>query len=174
MPWDWDIDTQVSEATLFRLADDFNGTVVHYNTADPNTQDSYLLDVNTWARQRDRGNGLNIIDARWIDMQTGLYIDITGLSRLDKEKPNEWGCKNNHFYTIDDIYPLRHTTFEGAAAKVPFLYEKVLMDEYQEKALKETHYNHYTWNPALEEWISDEEIAAEEDKKNEKDGRQYE
>jgi hypothetical protein len=141
MPWDWDIDTQVSEATLFRLADEFNGTVAQYNTTNPDTQHSYLLDVNPWARQRDRGKGLNIIDARWIDMQTGLYIDITGLSKLNEEKPNEWGCKNNHNYMLSDIYPLRASFFEGVPAKVPYRYESVLIDEYGEKALLETHYN---------------------------------
>ncbi|KAL2824889.1 LicD family-domain-containing protein [Aspergillus cavernicola] len=174
MPWDWDIDTQVSEATLFRLADHFNGTVVQYNTTHPDAQHSYLLDVNPWARQRDRGKGLNIIDARWIDMQTGLYIDITALSRLDKEKPNEWGCKNHHKYLINDIYPLRQTTFEGVAAKVPFRYEQVLTDEYNEKALTDTHYNHFTWDSQTEEWTPDEVFAAEDDKKDEKDDRQYE
>ncbi|KAL4816297.1 LicD family-domain-containing protein [Aspergillus spinulosporus] len=177
MPWDWDIDTQVSEATLFRLADEFNGTVAQYNTTNPDTQHSYLLDVNPWARQRDRGKGLNIIDARWIDMQTGLYIDITGLSKLNKEKPNEWGCKNNHNYMLSDIYPLRASFFEGVAAKVPYRYESVLIDEYSEEALSETHYNHYTWDRKQEEWVSDEIIAAKEKEKakeGDKDGRQYE
>ncbi|KAL5002566.1 LicD family-domain-containing protein [Aspergillus recurvatus] len=180
MPWDWDIDTQVSEATLFRLADEFNGTVAQYNTTNPDAQHSYLLDVNPWARQRDRGKGLNIIDARWIDMQTGLYIDITGLSKLNKEKPNEWGCKNNHNYMLSDIYPLRASFFEGVAAKVPYRYESVLIDEYSEKALSETHYNHYTWDAQQEEWVSDEVIAAEKEKEKaiakdgDKDGRQYE
>ncbi|KAL5342361.1 LicD family-domain-containing protein [Aspergillus crustosus] len=173
MPWDWDIDTQVSEATLSRLATEFNGTVARYNTT-PSGQHSYLLDVNPWARQRDRGMGLNIIDARWIDMQTGLYIDITGLSRLNKEKPNTWGCKNNHNYLISDIYPLRASYFEGVAAKVPFRYESVLTDEYTGKALTETHYNKYTWDPVVEEWLSDEVIAANKAKEEEKDDRQYE
>ncbi|KAL4964490.1 putative mannosylphosphate transferase (Mnn4) [Aspergillus stella-maris] len=178
MPWDWDIDTQVSETTLFRLADEFNGTEYHYNTTNPDVEHSYLLDINPWARQRDRGMGLNIIDARWIDMKTGLYIDITGLSRLNELKPNEFGCKNNHNYLVNDIYPLRSTFFEGVAAKVPFRFESVLKDEYHEKALKETKYNHYTWDPALEEWISDEVIAAQKAKEKEeqegKDDRQYE
>ncbi|KAL4934636.1 putative mannosylphosphate transferase (Mnn4) [Aspergillus undulatus] len=178
MPWDWDIDTQVSEATLFRLADEFNGTEHHYNTTYPHVEHSYLLDVNPWARQRDRGKGLNIIDARWIDMKTGLYIDITGLSQLDKLKPNEWGCKNNHKYLISDIYPLRSTFFEGVAAKVPFRFETVLKDEYKDKALTDTTYNHYTWDSELEEWISDEVIAAQKQKEDEeaegKDDRQYE
>ncbi|KKK20584.1 hypothetical protein ARAM_004044 [Aspergillus rambellii] len=159
MPWDWDIDTQVSEATLFRLADEFNNTIVRIPTSDPNVQQSYLLDINPWARQRDHHEGLNIIDARWIDMQTGLYIDITGLSKLDPEKhPNQLQCKHDHKYQINDIYPLRMTSFEGVAAKVPFRYEAVLTDEYQETALTNMHYNDHTWIPELEEWVSDKEL----------------
>ncbi|KAL3481874.1 LicD family-domain-containing protein [Aspergillus californicus] len=176
MPWDWDIDTQVSEATLFRLADQFNGTVVQYNTTDPVAEHSYLLDVNPWARQRDRGKGANIIDARWIDMKTGLYIDITGLSRLDKDRPDEWGCKNYHKYMINDIYPLRQSTFENVAAKVPYSFEAVLTDEYHAKALTEPHHHNHTFVPDLHEWISDEVIAAKkaEKEKDGKDDRQYE
>lgn len=115
--------------------------MIEYNTTNPDAQHSYLLDINPWARQRHRGKGLNIIDARWIDMQTGLYIDITGLSQLNKEKPSEWSCKNNHNYLMSEIYPLRSSFFEGVAAKVPFRFEKVLKDEYMAKSLQDTHYN---------------------------------
>ena len=51
----------------------------------PSTTRKYLLDVNPYARQRHRGDGMNIIDARWIDTRNGLYIDITGLSELNPE-----------------------------------------------------------------------------------------
>ncbi|KAL4809379.1 LicD family-domain-containing protein [Aspergillus unguis] len=172
MPWDWDIDTQVSEATLFRLADDFNGTVSQYNTTNPDAQHSYLLDVNPWARQRANGKGANIIDARWIDMDTGLYIDITGLSRINKEKPNEWEDKHKHSYMLNDIYPLRASFFEGIAAKVPFRFENVLIDEYKEKALTETHYNHYTWDSEQEEWVADSLLPSNKDKGDKKGDRQ--
>ena len=141
MPWDWDIDTQVMDTTLFHLADHFNQTVVQYTTTDPDVERRYLLDINPWARQRDRGMGLNIIDARWIDITTGLYIDITGLSRLTAEKPTEWECKNGHKYQTHDIYPLRRSTFEGVQAKVPFRYDGVLTEEYTKKALTQTQFH---------------------------------
>lgn len=104
-------------------------------------QRSYLLDINPWSRQRERGQGLNIIDARWIDTTTGLYIDITGLSRLDPDNPGAWGCKNFHKYRLQDIYPLRRTTFEGVLAKVPFRYESLLREEYGDKALTATSFH---------------------------------
>lgn len=141
MPWDWDIDTQVPDTTLLYLADHYNQTIVDYLPPDADEERKYLIDVNPWARQRDRGKGLNIIDARWIDMKTGLYIDITGLSNLDPKQPDTWQCKNNHKYEMTDIYPLRKTTFENVVARVPFHYDSVLVEEYNQKALISTHYH---------------------------------
>ncbi|KAG2415285.1 hypothetical protein HFD88_006476 [Aspergillus terreus] len=168
MPWDWDIDTQVPDTTLLYLADHYNQTIVQYSPDDSDVQRKYLLDVNPWARQRERGKGLNIIDARWIDMRTGLYIDITGLSKLDPERPDMWQCKNNHKYELTDIYPLRRTTFEGVVARVPFQYDSVLVEEYSQKALISTHFHNHTWHPELEEWLPGSPDPEEDD------GRQYE
>ena len=81
LPWDWDIDTQVSGSTLAYMGKHHNQTRYSYTAIDdPNIQRSYLLDVNAAIDERERGNGNNIIDARWIDVRNGLYIDITGLS----------------------------------------------------------------------------------------------
>ena len=97
LPWDWDIDTQISESTL------------------------------------------SIIDARWIDMHTGLYVDITGLSETSPDvSPGFVSCKNNHRYKVSDLFPLRETAYEGIIAKVPFGYDKILIEEYNESALVTT------------------------------------
>ncbi|KAJ5097348.1 hypothetical protein N7456_008069 [Penicillium angulare] len=160
LPWDWDMDTQVPDTTLAYLADHYNHTVVEYEAPLSGEQRQYLLDVNPWSRQRERGQGQNIIDARWIDIQTGLYIDITGLSRLKPdEHPDIWQCKNFHEYRIGDIFPLRKTTFEGVEAKVPFEYDSILLDEYSEQALINTTFHNHTWIPELAEWISDDALA---------------
>ncbi|EAW07569.1 putative mannosylphosphate transferase (Mnn4) [Aspergillus clavatus NRRL 1] len=173
LPWDWDIDTQVPDTTLLQLADDFNQTIFHYTAADSNAERKYLLDINPWARQRERGQGLNIIDARWIDMRTGLYIDITGLSRLEKDKPHQWQDKNNHKYQTGDIYPLRKTVFEGMPAKIPFQYDAILIEEYSQKALTTSNFHNHTWYPDLQEWVSDDDDEFTT-KKDLEDDRQYE
>lgn len=135
------MDTQVPDTTLAYLADHFNHTIVEYTTPDSPIIRQYLLDINPWSRQRERGQGHNIIDARWIDIQTGLYIDITGLSRLELEHhPDIWQCKNFHKYRLIDLYPMRRTFFEGVPAKVPFAYDQVLREEYSEKAMTETKF----------------------------------
>ena len=84
---------------------------------------------------------MNIIDARWIDLRNGLFIDITGLSETHPDtNPGIWSCKNYHRYHTSDLYPMRETVFEGVVAKVPYSYDKILIDEYQEKALVVTEY----------------------------------
>ncbi|KAI0542106.1 hypothetical protein GGR58DRAFT_453997 [Xylaria digitata] len=83
-----------------------------------------------------KGNGANVIDARWIDTSNGMFIDITGLRERDIERsPGVWSCKNNHRYRTDELWPLRRTEFEGAEAWIPYAFDKVLADEYGPKSL---------------------------------------
>ncbi|GEQ69206.1 hypothetical protein JCM33374_g2877 [Metschnikowia sp. JCM 33374] len=82
-PWDADYDVQMPIADLHKLSRQFNQTViVDFGTS--NSQEvrlgRYFLDCGTWVSHRGPGNGLNNIDARFIDMDSGLYIDITGLA----------------------------------------------------------------------------------------------
>jgi hypothetical protein len=100
--------------------------------------------VNPWIKERVRGNGMNVIDARWIDIRNGLFIDITGLSETRPDThPDVWSCKNNHRYHTTELFPMRETMFEGVLAKVPYAYDKILTEEYQEKALINMEYNGY-------------------------------
>lgn len=82
-PWDADIDVQMPVADLHKLSRYFNQTVVV--DFGPSTDlgvryGRYFVDCGTWISHRQTENGLNFIDARFIDMDLGLYIDITGLA----------------------------------------------------------------------------------------------
>ena len=141
LPWDRDIDTQVSEATLTYMINHLNQTIFHYISRDDKVERKYVLDVNTYATERQPGLGMNIIDARWIDVQNGLYIDITGLSELQPDsEPGVVSCKNNHRYNITDLYPLKETEYEGVPAKVPYNYNEILIEEYGQMALVATQF----------------------------------
>ncbi|KAI9752959.1 MAG: hypothetical protein M4579_005390 [Chaenotheca gracillima] len=160
LPWDWDLDTQVSGATLEYLGKHHNMTTHHYVSEDGKTERDYLLDVNPWAWQRERGDGMNIIDARWIDIRNGLFIDITGLSETKPDTaPGIWICKNYHRYKTTDLYPLRESTYEGVPVQVPYAYEAMLIEEYEAKALMLTEYEGHRWEPNTKEWVkyTDEE-----------------
>ncbi|KAF2462382.1 LicD family-domain-containing protein [Lineolata rhizophorae] len=166
LPWDWDIDTQVSDATLKYMGAHLNHTTYVYNSDDKHTRRRYLLDVNPYSVERVRGNGKNIIDARWIDVSNGLYIDITGLSDVELERPGILSCKNNHHYRVDELYPLRLSSYEGVQMLVPYAYESILADEYTDKALTETHFEGHNWDADIKEWIQNpEEIQDSEEAK---------
>ncbi|KNG50358.1 mannosylphosphate transferase [Stemphylium lycopersici] len=163
LPWDFDLDTQVSDATLQHLGKVHNQTKYPYVSYDGTVQREYLLDVNPWIWERERGDGANIIDARWIDMRNGLFIDITGLAETHPDdRPGEWVCKNYHRYQTTELYPMRETMFEGVVAKVPYNYDKILVDEYKEKALTVTEFHGHRWDAEKREWVKSEEVERKE------------
>lgn len=146
LPWDWDIDTQVSGATLERMAKDLNRTTHHYTSLEHGVSRDYLLDINPAAVERERGDGYNIIDARWIDVRNGLYVDITGLSETHADvQPGILSCKNYHRYRTTDLFPLRESMFEGVPAKIPYAYETILADEYKIEALVSVDFHGYVF-----------------------------
>lgn len=149
MPWDWDLDTQVSSATLAWLGENMNMTRHNYTGRgdDGNTSTrEYLLDINPYHVERVRGDGMNVIDARWIDMRNGLFIDITGLAEVNPStQPGIWSCKNYHRYRTRDLYPLRETEFEGVPALVPYSFDRILTDEYTQNALTKTLHEGYVF-----------------------------
>ncbi|KZF20644.1 hypothetical protein L228DRAFT_175998 [Xylona heveae TC161] len=172
LPWDWDLDTQVSGATLDYLGDNLNYTTHNYVSEDKKVQRQYFLDVNPWAIERTRGDGNNVIDARWIDVRNGLYIDITGLSETHPDiAPGIWSCKNYHRYKTTDLYPMRESIFEGVPALIPYNYDKILVEEYQHKAMSLTHYEGHTWNATLKHWAKDPEEEKKENNKRNRLGR---
>lgn len=145
LPWDYDVDAQVTGRTLIVLAKRYNGSLHEYiddddendegeerkgkcdeegedhadpqestygsaqkqkqqhqqrqqrrkvprpadtanraNRANNNNNSSrtrrYLLDVNPFATSSPgRGTGANVIDARWVDVDTGMYVDVTAV-----------------------------------------------------------------------------------------------
>jgi hypothetical protein len=144
MPWDYDLDVQVSSPTLYWLGENLNRTEHPYEYEDadgtPRTK-SYMLDVNPHHVMRDRGDGQNVIDARWIDLSNGMFIDITGLAEREPERsPGIWSCKNFHRYRTTDLYPMRQSEFEGVPATVPYSFERILVEEYGMKSLVVTEW----------------------------------
>ncbi|KAM0703970.1 hypothetical protein Q7P35_008976 [Cladosporium inversicolor] len=144
MPWDSDIDVQITEKSMQHLAEFYNMTVHRFNLPNEGHTRDYLLEINpNWANPSTTDSN-NKIDARWLDMTTGLYVDITTLRRdLQAEASGTKGalmCKDKHRYVNEDIFPLRDTMFENVPAKVPFAYADVLTQEYGASSLQNTIY----------------------------------
>ena len=143
LPWDRDIDVQVTDWTLFQLGDRYNQSQYQYIDSDtkPPRRRKYLLDINRCVRERERGDGMNVIDARWIDMENGMYIDITGLSETHPDvMPMVLADKNYHRYKVEDLYPMRRSVFEGVSVLIPYAYQEILLEEYTDKVFKTLEY----------------------------------
>lgn len=93
-PWDTDIDVQMPIAELYNLGRRFNQSLVIENSGGDNKKfngmGKYFIDVGSSITHRTKGNGNNNIDARFIDVDTGLYIDITGLAITGTPAPSRY------------------------------------------------------------------------------------
>ncbi|RCI13283.1 hypothetical protein L249_0657 [Ophiocordyceps polyrhachis-furcata BCC 54312] len=155
MPWDMDADVQVTEVDLYYLAAHHNMTVYYYKYGDMKDGRYFLLDVNPHFEHRDTDDSLNLIDARWIDMATGLFIDITA-ARYHLEHPAGEGIlydKNGHEFRDTYVYPLRNTTFEGVRAMIPFRYKDMLESEYGKESLRDTTFHGHVFDEKKMQWV---------------------
>lgn len=176
-PWDNDIDVQMPIADLHRLARHFNQLVVVDLGGNPVRYGRYFLDCGTYISRRDRGNGLNNIDARFIDIDTGAYIDVTALALSESQAPARYhvdgefashternraaqiyNCRNYHFLSLAEVSPLRRTAIEGIEAYVVNDYEAVLGAEYLGKALTKKKYKTATFVPRLGLYVSVQQV----------------
>ena len=102
LPWDSDSDVQVSEASMHYLASYYNMCVFHYKTPRIPEGRDYMLEVNPHYLDREQSDLLNVIDARWTDTTSGLFIDIT-TARYNYTHPAGPGmlsCKDGHEYRV--------------------------------------------------------------------------
>lgn len=190
-PWDIDFDVQMPIQDLHSMCKTFNQSLVMDLGNDFGTQElrysKYFLDCGSYISQRKRGNGNNNIDARFIDVNSGIYIDITGLAvtdtvsptRYDKMLPFElrkntkdetisdlqrnehlkiYNCRNNHFQSLDDISPLRLSIYEGQLSYIPNNYKSMLTNEYQAKAMHFKKFNVFTFIEQYNLWVVTKEM----------------
>ncbi|CAD1808670.1 unnamed protein product [Candida parapsilosis] len=120
-PWDADVDVQMPIDDLHRLTRLFNQTIVvdfGTNLQRETRFGRYFLDSSTFISHRSRGNGRNNIDARFIDLDTGLYIDITGLAVSDMPTPGRYNFlltktkyASFHKNDVKSIHPIEKNNY---------------------------------------------------------------
>ena len=201
MPWDKDLDFLVEESGIREMGEWWNMTVHHFSARElgldgtathghqaataavaedestwaaqvRKTGKKYLLEVNPNYTNTSTTDTYNLIDARWIDVSNGLYIDITALhvaptldpssptttttttTTPDIDPPIQLYTKDTHAYLSTQIFPLRRTSLEGVAIQVPYAYEELLREEYGDEALTESWYNGYAFEGGV--WVQRE------------------
>lgn len=161
MPWDSDIDVQISERSMQFLADYYNMTVHHFKIPGIEGGRKYLIEINPNWSNPSTDDVMNVIDARWIDTETGLFIDITTLRpNREAEANGIFGlmmCKDKHQYKEAQIFPLRESTFAGVPVKIPFAYSELLEQEYGPASLTNHNFENHHFDEKVMEWIPNDQ-----------------
>ncbi|KAG7662994.1 uncharacterized protein J8A68_003504 [[Candida] subhashii] len=92
-PWDGDVDITMPIDELHHLTRQFNQSLIVDFGNDIDSQiryGRYFLDSSAFISRRTKENGRNNIDARLIDIDTGIYIDITGLAVTSAKAPDRY------------------------------------------------------------------------------------
>ena len=134
----------MDEASIAFLANYYNMTIHHFSVEGEEEDEGrdYMLEINPNYTNRSRTDKLNVIDARWVDVSSGLFIDVTAVyPNKTASEPGILSCKDRHDFYEQDIFPLRESTFEGVAVKVPYDYKWVLEEEYTKAALTRIYYS---------------------------------
>ncbi|RLV88922.1 Uncharacterized protein JA1_005437 [Spathaspora sp. JA1] len=173
-PFDVDIDIQMPMSDLLYLAKNYNNTLI---VEDPSEgYGKYLIDVNPYMHNRGISEGSNHIDARFIDVDSGIYIDITALSKSNANPPDEYNeqklvdlhhknknqiynDRRKHFYSLDQLSPLRTSMLQGVPVFIPSTITPRLMFEYQE-GLNWFEFNGWYFVNKLNLWIKQDKLAA--------------
>lgn len=179
-PWDNDIDVQVPLLSLHKLGLYFNQSLVVEDGKDGFGR--YFIDVTSSITVRGHSNGKNNIDARFIDIDSGLYIDITALAVSEDVTPKRYtdglpdevssgsnrynindqlqlyNCRNKHFLSLSELSPLIKSYVECKVAYIPKRYSEILTAEYNKKGLLEKFFSHRLFMPQLRLWLHQDDL----------------
>lgn len=150
LPWDTDIDLCMPLSHL--AAVDTGIRRIEYD------KEKYLFDVNPNYLNRLTLNSHfrenfepNRIDARFIHKGSGLYIDITALS---KKGLHGLSTKCPHYYNKKQIFPLVRSDLEGIPVWVPHDVRSVLTEEYGLSSVESPVYRTvYKYDEVTRLWI---------------------
>ena len=135
LPWDTDIDVQMSIETMSKLARLHNMTEFSYFSKESGAARRYLLDINPHYNITSTQDTANIISGRWIDTANGKYLDITTVYH-GSESDLFLYCKDGHRVRKEDLFPLTEVWLEGIQVLVPWNFQKLIIEEYGLSALK--------------------------------------
>ncbi|EGW35808.1 uncharacterized protein SPAPADRAFT_132572 [Spathaspora passalidarum NRRL Y-27907] len=163
-PFDLDMDIQMPIHHMTILGRQFNQTLVVEDLREGTGK--YLIDVGTYIHNRYTTRDYNHIDARFIDVDSGLYIDLTALSTSKDGETELYNDRHNWVYKFSDLSPLRLSLFEGIPFHVPKQIVKRMKFQYRCGTLNNFEFKHWYYVNQVGTWIHEKELLAVLDVKN--------
>ncbi|KGQ87619.1 hypothetical protein MEU_03929 [Candida albicans P37005] len=160
-PYDNDLDVQMPIKQLARLGELYNQTLVVEDLREGFGK--YLIDVGTFIHNRDISNDGNHIDARFIDVDTGVYIDITGLSNVLVNRASRYDGRDihdrrKHFYKLNDLAPVKLSMLNGVPCYISNHIVQNLKREYR-SGISRKQYQDYIFSNKLNIWVHTSVLA---------------
>ncbi|SCU86771.1 LAFA_0E02960g1_1 [Lachancea sp. 'fantastica'] len=183
-PWSPSTSFQMPLHDLGLLAKNFNQSLVIAPANEGNGR--YFVDVQPFIASRNSADGVNNVDARFIDIDSGFYIDIFGLGYsshpLDAlrfqnkygtdhgDRPNTEDFKREHGILSErngrglllaEISPLRLSRYHGLPVRVPLSTLTVLKDEYHVSSSfygAKVQINKHRLVPSLGVWVANSKL----------------
>ncbi|CUM66789.1 uncharacterized protein PRCAT00004471001 [Priceomyces carsonii] len=183
-PYDLDIDIQMPSSELNRLSKNYNMTLVIEDLEEG--YGKFLIECATFLHHRDMPSKDNHIDARFIDIDTGTYIDITGIGKNNEVPPPEYDShirnknanggsvelymdRRKHWLNFESINPLRYSMIGGVPVYVPNDIMSMLNREYSQ-GTRSYHFGGYYYVPLVRLWVEEKYLLFLFDEKAYKDG----
>ncbi|CAK9438598.1 uncharacterized protein LODBEIA_P28220 [Lodderomyces beijingensis] len=173
-PFDIDIDIQMPSSELNRLSANYNMTLVVEDISEG--YGKYLIDCSTFLHHRDLAAKDNHIDARFIDVDSGTYIDITGMGINNEKPPPQYSRyikskqrqgesvelymdRRKHWLSFDKISPLHYSMIGGVPVYVPNDVMSMLNNEYSGGTTL-LYFDGYYYVPCLRLWIQQAKVKS--------------
>ncbi|KAJ3128580.1 hypothetical protein HK098_004006 [Nowakowskiella sp. JEL0407] len=155
LPWHESIQVQIPAKTLVHLWKR-NGIKFTRNRFGLRVfnllgRNRYVLDVSPFIHYRHI-QPRNTVDARFIDTHTGLFIDITAYSSVPWIR-GQLETKKSLKATVQQIQPLRRSTFEGSPTWIPASSESILELEFGHLAIFRMFFGKYRFDTDLMKWV---------------------
>lgn len=167
-PFNEGIDIEMPVTELTRLALQYNQTLIVEDVTEG--YGKYFIDCSPFLHYRNSKNELiNNVDVRFIDVDSGSYISITGVGMSEEEPPQQYqemvqqaleevrprpvyNSRTGHFVSHEELGPLKLSQLEGVPVYIPNKIGKILADEYGDAMKAYTHKGYY-FVDAINLWV---------------------
>ncbi|KAG7194795.1 uncharacterized protein KQ657_004476 [Scheffersomyces spartinae] len=183
LPWTNDLDIQLSASEFDKLLKFNNTLVFDYNDSSKGHYNVFYLDINPYY-SKIRGNNNNMVNARFIDVMSGVVMDVTVLILVedfqglmssksltekerarfkDLERKESMALYDSSYitYPVDQLSTFIPALFENEITYVPAKYEDIIQSKHK-SLIGATALQGHKYRQFLRLWVNQENCKIDE------------